>query len=112
MKNGSQGPSSNISLRALKNVKVIRDYIHHNGQFTKAFHTLQWASILQQGQQHVKLFTVAPGGFLRSAGCPMPTDSLRLPSDSICHSDASPARGHSSKRLCSILALQGSLDPQ
>lgn len=66
--------------------------------FREAFHTLQWASILQQGQQHVR--PSAPGGLSCCAGCPTPTDSLSLPSDSICHPDASPARGHGSKRWC------------
>ncbi len=93
-----------------KKTKVSPAYIIHNRHFRKAFHTLQWASILQQGQQHVKLFALAPGGLLCSAGCPTPTDSLRLPSDPICHSDASPAQGHGSKRWCSLLALQGPLD--
>ena len=74
-------------------------HIQHNGQFRQAFHTLHWASILQQGQQHVKLFALAPGGLLCSTGCPTPTDSLRLPSDSICHPDASPAQGHGRKTL-------------
>ncbi len=42
---------------------------------------------------------LAPGGFLCSAGCPAPTDSLRLPSGSICHSDASPGRGFREQTL-------------
>lgn len=100
-----------MSQRAPTKRRVSADYIHHAGQFGEAFHTLQRASILQQGQQHVKLFALAPGGLLCSAGCPAPADSLRLPSDSICHSDPSPARGQGGKCWCSLLALQGSLDP-
>lgn len=62
-------------------IKVSPLYIQHRD----AFCALQRASILQWGQQHVKLFAVAPGGFLCSAGRRMPTNSLGLQSDSICH---------------------------
>lgn len=75
-------------------MKVIPAHAHYSGKFREAFGTLQRASILQQGQRHVKLFALAPGGFLCSAGYPMPTDSLGLPSDSISHAKAFPTRGH------------------
>lgn len=86
--------SCRISFRAPKKMKVIPAHVHYSRKFREAFGTLQQASILQQGQRHVKLFALAPGGFLCSAGYPMPTDSLGLPSDSISHANAFPTRGH------------------
>lgn len=62
-------------------------------------------------EQHVKLLVLAPGALLCCTGCPTPSDSFRLLSDSICYSHASPAQGHRAKRLCLLLALQGPLDP-